>query len=82
MSLFLRILTLLGSLAGIPLGILLHRFVMSQIKVDLVSFVPRIALLTFVFALVMTFLFEAVVHLFMRRHIARIPMAESLKSVE
>ena len=77
-----RVLTLLGSLAGIPLGILLHRFVMGQIKVDLVSFVPRIALLTFVFALVMTFLFEAVVHLFMRRRIARIPMAESLKSVE
>jgi putative ABC transport system permease protein len=55
---------------------------MSQIKVDMVSFIPHIAAPTYVFALVMTFLFESVVHLCMRRRIARIPMAESLKSVE
>ncbi|MBR4744462.1 MAG: FtsX-like permease family protein [Oscillospiraceae bacterium] len=77
-----RVLTLLGALAGMPLGILLHRFVMSQIKVDMVSFIPHISALTYVFALVLTFIFEAVVHLCMRRRIARIPMAESLKSVE
>ena len=77
-----RVLTFLGALAGMPLGILLHRFVMSQIKVDMVSFIPHISALTYVFALAMTFLFESVVHLVMRRRIARIPMAESLKSVE
>ena len=77
-----RVLTFLGALAGMPLGILLHRFVMSQIKVDMVSFIPHIAALTCDFALVLTFIFEAVVHLCMRRRIARIPMAESLKSVE
>ena len=77
-----RVLTLLGALAGMPLGVLLHRFVMDQIQVDMVSFIPHIAPLTYAFALLLTFLFAALVHLFMRRRIAKIPMAESLKSVE
>ena len=77
-----RVLTLLGALAGLPMGFFLHRFVMSRIKVDMVYFIPRISTRTYIFALLLTFGFMAVVHLAMRRRIAGIPMAESLKSVE
>lgn len=77
-----RVLTLLGALAGLPMGYFLHRFVISKIKVDMVYFVPRISLRTYFFALLLTFAFTSVVHIFMRRRIAGIPMAESLKSVE
>lgn len=77
-----RVLTLLGSLAGIPMGFLLHRFVMSRIKVDMVYFVPRVSPLSCLFAFLLTCVFAALVHLAMRRRIAGIPMAESLKSVE
>lgn len=77
-----RVLTLLGALAGLPMGYCLHRFVISRIKVDMVYFIPRISLRTYFFALLLTFAFTAVVHLFMRRRIAGIQMAESLKSVD
>ena len=76
------VLTLLGSLVGLPFGYLLHRFVMSQIKIDLVSFNVRIAAVSYIIAVVITFVFAFIVELFMRKKIDRIDMAESLKSIE
>lgn len=76
------VLTLLGSLLGLPFGYLLHRFVMSQIKIDLVSFNVRIAAVSYILSVVLTFVFAFIVELFMRKKIDRIDMAESLKSIE
>lgn len=76
------VLTLLGSLVGLPFGYLLHRFVMSQIKIDLVSFNVRIAAVSYILSVVLTFVFAFIVELFMRKKIDRIDMAESLKSIE
>ncbi len=77
-----RVLTLLGALAGLGMGYFLHAFVMDQIKVDMVSFHVHISPLSLFYSLILTFVFEFLVHLLMRRKINRIPMAESLKSVE
>lgn len=76
------VLTALGALTGLPLGVALHRFVMSQIQVDIVSFQTRIFPVSFALALGVTFLFAFLVDLVMRRKLAHINMAESLKSIE
>jgi len=76
------VLTFLGTLAGIPLGIWLHRFVLNQVQVDMVAFQPRIAPMSFVLAVLITFAITGLVDLLLRKKIDRIHMAESLKSVE
>ena len=76
------ILTFFGVVFGIPLGIALHRFVMSQINIDMVAFDVRITALSYAVATITTFVFTIVVDLIMRRKLAKIDMAQSLKSVE
>ena len=75
-------LTALGALLGLPLGRALHRFVMAQIRVDLIHFELRIAPASFLWSLLFTLLFVAVVDLFMYFRLGRIHMAEALKANE
>lgn len=76
------VLTVLGIVVGLPLGVLLHRFVMSQIQVDMVAFTAEIMPVSFVYTVVIVMLFFIVVDLIMRPKIEKIDMAESLKSIE
>ena len=76
------VLTCFGILAGIFLGIWLHKFVISQIVVDLVYFRPRITPLSYVLAVILTFAFTVFVNWVMSFRLEKINMAESLKSVE
>jgi putative ABC transport system permease protein len=76
------VLTAVGALLGIPLGIWLHRFVMSQIQIDMVSFQVNILPQSYVLALVLTFAFTFAVDLMMQSKLNKISMAESMKSVE
>ena len=76
------VLTFLGILAGIPMGIWLHRFVLDRIQVDMVSFPIRITWVSYLLAVVLTFAINIGVDLVLRKKIAAIDMAESLKSVE
>lgn len=76
------LLTAVGAVCGIPLGILLHRFVMSQIQVDLVSFNVHVGTKSFIVSLIYTFLFAVLVDLVMIRKLEKINMAESMKSIE
>ena len=76
------VLTFLGMLTGLGLGVLLHRFVMAQIIVDMVHFKVYIAPMSYLYSVVLTFLFTFLVNLVMRRKLSAINMAESLKSVE
>ena len=76
------VLTGLGIAVGLVLGIFLHRFVMDQIHVDMVSFDVYIAPLSYVYAILLTFVFNFVVNLVMSVRLERINMAESLKSVD
>lgn len=77
-----RALTFAGALVGLPLGVLLHAYVMSQIQIDLMSFDVRIQPLSFLYAIVLTMVFGMIVNVIMRFRLDRIDMAESLKSVE
>ena len=76
------VLTLMGIAAGLPLGILLHRFVMNQIKVDIVSFEVTILPLSYLYSIVTVLGFTVLVNFLMNGKIEKIPMAESLKSIE
>ena len=76
------VLTLMGIVVGLPLGVWLHRFVMNQIQVDMVAFKVAIMPVSYLLSVVIVLLFLKVVDLVMRRKIDHIDMAESLKSIE
>lgn len=75
-------LTLIGIVVGIALGIPLHSFVMSQIKVDIVDFSTVIFPQSFVYSAALTLIFNFIVNIFMEIKLERINMADSLKSVD
>ena len=72
----------MGAVLGLPLGKLLHAFVMDQIRLDMVCFETKVTPLSYVIAVILTFVFTVTVDLIMRRKLRRIDMAEALKSVE
>lgn len=76
------ILTAIGSLVGLGLGVLLHAFVMEQIKVDMVSFSTIIKPISYLYSVALTFVFYFLVNRVMAVKLEQIHMAESLKTVE
>ena len=76
------ILSLCGCIAGIPAGIWLLNFVIGQIKIDMIHFDAIISPMSYIGAVVLTFVFTLCVNLFMLPRLEKINMAEALKSVE
>ncbi len=76
------LLTVIGAICGLFVGIFLHRFIMLSIEMDGIMFGNHIEPLSYVYAFVLTIVFSLLVNLFMRPRIVSIPMVESLKSVE
>ena len=76
------ILTVLGALLGLPMGTLLHAYVMGQIKIDLMCFDVRVAPLSYLFSAALTLVFGLLVNLALRRKIRTIDMSQALKSIE
>lgn len=74
--------TVIGSLVGIVLGILLHGYIMKTVEMDAVMFGNEINWLSYVIAFALTVLFSAIVNLVMYKRLKDIPMVESLKSIE
>lgn len=78
----IALLTILGALIGLVLGILIEGFVVVTAEVDYVMFGRDIHVSSFVVSFVMTLVFAAFVMLFMRKKLQDVDMVESLKSVE
>jgi len=76
------ILSLICPIPGVPLGLILHRFVMDQIVIDIVSFRTYVRPLSIVISCALVVLFSLIVDRILRRQTARVSMSESLKSVE
>ena len=76
------VISALAGCIGLPGGWLFTRFVLGRILLDDMTFPFVIHGISYLLALVCTMIFAAVVNLFMRRSIAGIQMAESLKAVE
>lgn len=76
------VLTAIGAGAGLILGYFLHGFIMSRINVDMVSFDVHIRPVSYLYSVILTFVFNFCVNRVMSVKIDGINMAESLKSVD
>jgi putative ABC transport system permease protein len=75
-------LTAIGALFGLLLGKWLLMFVMSQIKIDMVWFQPRLTFPSYIRALLLTMVSACLVDFLLYFKLEKINMAEALKSVE
>ena len=76
------ILTILGSLAGLVFGVVLHHFTINTVEVEMVMFGRQIQWPSFLYAFALTLLFAVLVDVVMYRKLKKISMVESLKSID
>ncbi len=76
------VLTGIGALVGLVLGKWLHAFIMSALDVDGFCFQVKVTPLSYLLAVILTFVFAMIVNGFMHFKLQKIDMAESLKSIE
>jgi putative ABC transport system permease protein len=76
------VLTVIGALVGIGLGILLQRYIITTLEIDMFMFSRDLLWTSYAIALVLTFIFATAVNLIMYRPLTRIDMVEALKAVE
>ena len=76
------LLTVIGTGVGVFLGILLHRFVIQTAEIDMLMFGRTIAPMSYIYSVLLTFVFSALVNGAMFFKLRKIDMVESLKSVE
>lgn len=76
------VITIIGSIAGLPFGVLLLNFVMSQINIDMVSFDTNILFQSYLYAFFISVLMSILVAVALLKKIDAVNPAESLKSVD
>ncbi|MGN0675917.1 MAG: FtsX-like permease family protein [Oscillospiraceae bacterium] len=76
------VLTILGTLAGLGLGVWLEKFVIKTSEVDSVMFSSEIPLYCFAEAALLTLLFALLVNVTLYFRLKKIDMATSLKAIE
>ena len=76
------ILTLIGGVFGLLLGMALHAYIMTTIELDGVMFGTKINISSFLISYGITILFSLLINIFLYPSLKKIPMVESLKSVE
>lgn len=76
------ILTIIGSLTGILVGITLSHFVISTAETNVMMFLRTINPIYFLYSVIITIFFSVVVNLIMYKRFDKIDMIESLKSAE
>ncbi len=76
------ILTVLGIISGIVMGVILHRFVMITVETDVYMFGRELEFSSVLIATLLTVVFTVAVNAIMYFNLKKIDMVESLKSVE
>lgn len=76
------LLTVIGVIFGIFVGILLHQYVIASIEVDMIMFGRSISWLSYIYGTLITLGFSLIVNLVMYRSLKKIDMLKSLKSIE
>ena len=76
------LLTLLGAIAGIAMGVLLHRFVILTVEIDMMMFGRNIEWISYVYSVLLTCVFAILINAGMFSKLKKIDMVESLKSAE
>lgn len=75
-------LTFIGSLLGIAVGMLLDNFVITTAETNIMMFFRKINPVYFLYSVLLTILFSVIVNLAMYKRFDKIDMIESLKSPE
>ncbi len=76
------ILTFFGIVVGFGLGIILHKIMIATIIIDAVTLGRHISAFSYGLSTLLTLLFALIVNLIMHKHLKKISMVESLKSIE
>lgn len=76
------VLTIIGAILGLILGVYLHFFVISTAEVDMVMFGRETTISSYILAFLLTIIFATLINLLMNKELKKIDMIESLKSVE
>lgn len=76
------ILTIIGTLTGLFIGIFLHRFIIQTVEMESLMLGLKVHRNSFVYASVLTFLFALIVNIVMHYKLKAVKMVESLKSVD
>lgn len=76
------ILTVLGSLAGIPMGMFFNKFIIGTAETNDILFLQKIHPIYYLISIILTLLFSVIVNLAMYNRFDKIDMIESLKSAE
>lgn len=76
------ILSIIGTLAGLILGVFLHKYVITTAETDMVMFSREIKTMSFIYSSILTIVFSSLVNVVMYKKLKKINMVESLKSAE
>lgn len=76
------ILTIIGALAGLVMGVFLHRFIMTTVEMENIMFGLKLELKSYIFSIVLTLGFAILVNFAMYYKLRNVEMVESLKSVD
>ena len=76
------ILTVLGVLAGMVFGLVLHQYIIQTVEVDMMMFGRTVSPRSYLFSALLTLVFSMFVNYMMYYRLKKIDMIESLKSVE
>ena len=76
------ILTILGTLAGLVVGIFLHRYIMTTVEMDNLMFGLDLEPNSYIISIILTLGFAAFVNIAMYYKLKNIEMVESLKSID
>lgn len=76
------LLTVIGVIFGIFVGIFLHQYVIASIEVDMIMFGRSISWVSYIYGTLITLGFSLIVNAVMYRSLKKIDMLKSLKSIE
>ena len=76
------ILTFIGIIVGLGLGVALHKYIMLTVELETIMFGRSIRIISYVYSFLLTFMFAIVVNFTMYYKLKKIQMVESLKSVD
>ena len=76
------LLTIIGALLGMPLGVLENRLIMGELNMEMIMFAKTVKPMSYVYSFAITLIFTLIVMFAMRKTLRDVNMVESLKSVE
>ena len=76
------LLTIIGLIVGLGLGVVFHKFIIVTVEMDYVMFGRNISLFSFIIASILTMIFALLVNFAMYYKLKNVQMVESLKSVD